>query len=93
MQILYLFFLKGPGIVYLLHVAFKNDPCAVWTFVQCCVSYRLLVLSRREVYHMQRELIKERARCQSLQEELESPMNVHRWRRLEVCTVLSTMWV
>ncbi|KAF5909199.1 cilia- and flagella-associated protein 58, partial [Clarias magur] len=38
---------------------------------------------RREVYHMQRELIKERARCQSLQEELESPMNVHRWRRLE----------
>ncbi|XP_026787942.2 cilia- and flagella-associated protein 58 [Pangasianodon hypophthalmus] len=38
---------------------------------------------RREVYHMQRDLLKERARCQSLQEELENPMNVHRWRRLE----------
>lgn len=36
---------------------------------------------------MQRELFKERAKCQSLQEELETPMNVHRWRRLEVCTV------
>ncbi|XP_060754267.1 cilia- and flagella-associated protein 58 [Neoarius graeffei] len=38
---------------------------------------------RRELYHMQKELLKERARCQSLQEELENPMNVHRWRRLE----------
>ncbi|XP_058235991.1 cilia- and flagella-associated protein 58-like [Hemibagrus wyckioides] len=38
---------------------------------------------RQEVYHMQKELLKERARCQSLQEELENPMNVHRWRRLE----------
>ncbi|CAB1344740.1 unnamed protein product [Coregonus sp. 'balchen'] len=38
---------------------------------------------RREVYHMQRELLKERTRCRALEEELENPMNVHRWRRLE----------
>ncbi|KAM6971891.1 cilia- and flagella-associated protein 58 [Aplochiton taeniatus] len=38
---------------------------------------------RREVYHMQRELLRERTRCRALEEELENPMNVHRWRRLE----------
>ncbi|XP_071243561.1 cilia- and flagella-associated protein 58 [Salvelinus alpinus] len=38
---------------------------------------------RREVFHMQRELLKERTRCRALEEELENPMNVHRWRRLE----------
>ncbi|XP_041123784.1 cilia- and flagella-associated protein 58 [Polyodon spathula] len=38
---------------------------------------------RREVYHMQRELLKERTRCRALEEELENPMNVHRWRKLE----------
>ncbi|XP_072513387.1 cilia- and flagella-associated protein 58 isoform X2 [Salminus brasiliensis] len=38
---------------------------------------------RRELYHVQKELLKERTRCQALEEELENPMNVHRWRRLE----------
>ncbi|XP_043911882.1 cilia- and flagella-associated protein 58 [Protopterus annectens] len=38
---------------------------------------------RREVYHMQRQLLKERTRCRALEEELENPMNVHRWRKLE----------
>lgn len=38
---------------------------------------------RREVYHMQRELMKERTRCRALEEEMENPMNVHRWRKLE----------
>ncbi|KAM9324573.1 cilia- and flagella-associated protein 58 [Gastrophryne carolinensis] len=38
---------------------------------------------RRELYHMQRELLKERTRCRALEEELENPMNVHRWRKLE----------
>ncbi|GAA6111846.1 cilia- and flagella-associated protein 58 isoform X1 [Tachysurus ichikawai] len=36
-----------------------------------------------EMHHIQNELLKERARCKSLQEELENPMNVHCWRRLE----------
>ncbi|KAJ8284910.1 hypothetical protein COCON_G00037600 [Conger conger] len=40
---------------------------------------------RREVFHMQKELLRERTRCQALEEELENPMNVHRWRKLEAC--------
>ncbi|KAL1006214.1 hypothetical protein UPYG_G00069340 [Umbra pygmaea] len=38
---------------------------------------------RREVYHMQRELLKERSRYKALEEEIENPMNVHRWRRIK----------
>lgn len=41
---------------------------------------------RREVYNMQRELLRERTRCKALEEELENPMNIHRWRKLEVKT-------
>ena len=28
-------------------------------------------------------MIRERLRCRALEDELETPMNVHRWRRLE----------
>ena len=35
---------------------------------------------------MQRELLRERTRCKALEEELENPMNIHRWRKLEVRT-------
>ncbi|XP_057307305.1 cilia- and flagella-associated protein 58-like [Hydractinia symbiolongicarpus] len=38
---------------------------------------------RKEVYNMQRELLRERTRCKALEEELENPMNIHRWRKLE----------
>merc|ERR1712025_540433 len=38
---------------------------------------------RREVYYTQRELLRERTRCKALEEELENPMNIHRWRKLE----------
>lgn len=38
---------------------------------------------RRELYHVQREILKERTRCKALEEELENPMNIHRWRKLE----------
>lgn len=37
----------------------------------------------KEIYHVQRELLRERTRCRALEEELENPMNVHRWRKLE----------
>ncbi|XP_077102373.1 cilia- and flagella-associated protein 58 [Siphateles boraxobius] len=37
---------------------------------------------RQEVFHMQRELQKERTRCRALEDELKNPMNVHRWRKL-----------
>ena len=36
------------------------------------------------MYHTQRELLRERTRCKALEEELENPMNIHRWRKLEV---------
>lgn len=38
---------------------------------------------RREVLHLQRELLQERTKVTALSEELENPMNVHRWRKLE----------
>ena len=36
-----------------------------------------------QVFTTQRELLRERTRCRALEEELENPMNIHRWRRLE----------
>ncbi|XP_062457935.1 cilia- and flagella-associated protein 58 isoform X2 [Pezoporus occidentalis] len=39
---------------------------------------------RQEIHHMQKELVREQTRCKVLEEELENPLNVHRWRKLEV---------
>mmetsp|Transcript_31244 Transcript_31244/g.67252 ORF Transcript_31244/g.67252 Transcript_31244/m.67252 type:complete len:845 (-) Transcript_31244:67-2601(-) len=38
---------------------------------------------QKEIYHLQRELLQERTKVKALAEELENPMNVHRWRKLE----------
>merc|ERR1719446_336720 len=38
---------------------------------------------RRELIAAQRELLQERTKVKALSEELENPMNVHRWRKLE----------
>merc|ERR1712228_148677 len=38
---------------------------------------------KKEVYHLQRELLQERTKVKALSEELENPMSVHRWRKLE----------
>ncbi|KFU85371.1 Coiled-coil domain-containing protein 147, partial [Chaetura pelagica] len=38
---------------------------------------------RHEIYHMQKELLRAQARCRVLEEELENPMKLHRWRKLE----------
>ncbi|KNC50915.1 flagellar associated protein [Thecamonas trahens ATCC 50062] len=35
------------------------------------------------VFQLQRELLQERNRVKALSEELENPMNIHRWRKLE----------
>jgi len=35
-----------------------------------------------EVHHLQRELLQERTKVKALSEELENPINVHRWRKL-----------
>jgi len=44
----------------------------------------LWCVGRREVYHLNRELLREKTRSKALEEELENPMNIHRWRKLEV---------
>jgi len=38
---------------------------------------------KREVHHLSKELLREEAKAKALQEELDNPMNVHRWRQLE----------
>lgn len=48
------------------------------------LGQRKFVLFRQELFHTQREFLKERTRCRALEEELENPMNIHRWRKLEV---------
>ena len=55
-----------------------------------CLSVCLSLCPRRELYHLQRELLRERTRCKALEEELENPMNIHRWRKLEVRTHIRT---
>lgn len=55
----------------------------------CWGQMRASPLCRHELYHIQRELLRERTHCKALEEELENPMNIHRWRKLEVSPVLS----
>mmetsp|Transcript_10496 Transcript_10496/g.14578 ORF Transcript_10496/g.14578 Transcript_10496/m.14578 type:complete len:910 (-) Transcript_10496:315-3044(-) len=38
---------------------------------------------KNELYSTQRELLQEKTKVKALSEELENPMNVHRWRQLE----------
>eukprot|EP00611_Tribonema_gayanum_P010874 TRINITY_DN2099_c0_g1_i1.p1 TRINITY_DN2099_c0_g1~~TRINITY_DN2099_c0_g1_i1.p1 ORF type:complete len:402 (-),score=154.84 TRINITY_DN2099_c0_g1_i1:625-1830(-) len=38
---------------------------------------------KREALHMRRDLLQEKTKVKALSEELENPMNVHRWRKLE----------
>ncbi|KAJ3276084.1 hypothetical protein HDV01_006254 [Terramyces sp. JEL0728] len=37
---------------------------------------------RNEIFKLQRDILRERTRVKVLEEELESPMNIHRWRKL-----------
>ncbi|CAM6127709.1 unnamed protein product [Calypogeia fissa] len=46
-------------------------------------SMKNIDVLKREVHNMSRELIQERTKVKALSEELETPMNVHRWRKLE----------
>ncbi|THD21327.1 cilia- and flagella-associated protein 58 [Fasciola hepatica] len=39
---------------------------------------------KSEVHRVQRDLIRERTRARALEEELQNPVNVHRWRKLEI---------
>lgn len=38
---------------------------------------------KREIHHLQRQVFEQRTKVKALSEELENPMNVHRWRKLE----------
>lgn len=38
---------------------------------------------RQEIFHLERDFIKEKLKCRALEEELQNPLNVHRWRKLE----------
>lgn len=38
---------------------------------------------RKEVLRLQKELLKEKTKGRAMQDELETPLNVHRWRKLE----------
>ncbi|NXQ06791.1 CFA58 protein, partial [Vidua macroura] len=38
---------------------------------------------RWEFNHMQKELLREQTRCKILEEELQKPLQIHRWRKLE----------
>ncbi|KAJ4450717.1 hypothetical protein ANN_02147 [Periplaneta americana] len=38
---------------------------------------------RQEIFHLERDLTREKLKCRALEEELRSPLNVHRWRKLE----------
>ena len=38
---------------------------------------------KKEIFHLEKELIQERLQVKALSEELETPINCHRWRKLE----------
>eukprot|EP00812_Abedinium_dasypus_P015892 NODE_955_length_1295_cov_580.083065.p1 GENE.NODE_955_length_1295_cov_580.083065~~NODE_955_length_1295_cov_580.083065.p1 ORF type:complete len:376 (+),score=166.28 NODE_955_length_1295_cov_580.083065:3-1130(+) len=38
---------------------------------------------KKDVFQLQRHLLRERTKVKALSEELENPMNIHRWRKLE----------
>lgn len=38
---------------------------------------------RQEIFHLERDFTQERLKCRALEEELQNPLNVHRWRKLE----------
>ena len=38
---------------------------------------------RRDLLQCRRDLLEEKAKCKALSEEIETPLNIHRWRQLE----------
>ena len=61
------------------------DPVITFTSSSQIRSHEVTNIEalKNEVYHVQRELLQERTKVKALSEELENPMNVHRWRKLE----------
>jgi hypothetical protein len=46
---------------------------------------------KAEMIALEKELLEERTKVKALSEELENPMNVHRWRKLEGCAAPRTL--
>lgn len=40
---------------------------------------------RQEILYLERDLTRERLKCHALEEELQNPLNIHRWRKLKSC--------
>lgn len=38
---------------------------------------------RKEIFHLERDLTKSRLKCKALEQEVQNPLNIHRWRKLE----------
>ncbi|GMH32197.1 hypothetical protein BSKO_00031 [Bryopsis sp. KO-2023] len=58
-----------------------NDLKRELHILKCSVAN--IDVLKREVHHLSRELLQERTKVKALSEELENPLNVHRWRKLE----------
>jgi len=39
---------------------------------------------RQEIFHLNRNLAKEKLKVTALEEEIQTPLNIHRWRKIEV---------
>ncbi|XP_024384770.1 uncharacterized protein [Physcomitrium patens] len=46
-------------------------------------SCKNIVILRKEVHNLSQQLVQEKTKVKALSEELENPLNVHRWRKLE----------
>jgi hypothetical protein len=38
---------------------------------------------KKEINSLEKDILSEKTKVQALQDELENPLNVHRWRKLE----------
>lgn len=75
-------------------------PAFMWAYIiYICSAYKdgrstalftylaVLICCRLELLRLHKDLFRYRLRCQRLSDELTTPLNVHRWRQLEVVSV------
>ena len=55
----------------------RNDNGVLRESAECLTGLR------REIIHVQRDLVISNLKCQQLEDDLRRPINVHRWRNLE----------
>jgi hypothetical protein len=42
---------------------------------------------RQEIFHLEQDLTREKLKCRALEDALQTPLNIHRWRKLEVSSL------